>query len=347
VSASFDIREADAGDAIGWDAFVRQHPRSSAYHLYGWRRVFSRGLKAPARYLVATDRKKTVVGLLPLVHLRSPWFGNFLVSVPYANFGGALSDSVDIENALMRSSGQLAKELGASHVEFRDTTQRCDEWPVRLDKVEMIRRLESDPEELTRNLGGKLRAQAKRPLREGATLARGRHELLDEFYSVFSVNMRDLGTPSHAKSFFGLILDCMAPAAELLVVRLGDKPVAAGLLVHHGKRTEIPSASSLREFNRYGVNMYLYSECLKAAIERGSTEFDFGRSSPDSGTYRFKKQWGAEPQQLYWHYWLRDGAEPPNLSPSNPKYELAIKVWQHLPLWLTNRLGPAIVRKLP
>jgi hypothetical protein len=28
--------------------------------------------------------------------------------------------------------------------------------------------------------------------------------------------------------------------------------------------------------------------------------FDFGRSTMNEGTYKFKKQWGCEPTQLHW-----------------------------------------------
>jgi hypothetical protein len=111
---------------------------------------------------------------------------------------------------------------------------------------------------------------------------------------------------------------------------------------------EIPWASSLREFNPISVNMLLYAQLLEQAIADGYTVFDFGRSTADSGTYRFKRQWGAEPVQLHWHYWLSDGrAEPPRLNPDNPKYRAAISAWQRLPLGVANRLGPMIVRNLP
>jgi hypothetical protein len=79
----------------------------------------------------------------------------------------------------------------------------------------------------------------------------------------------------------------------------------------------------------------------------GYGSFDFGRSTPGEGTYRFKEQWGAKPVQLYWHYWLRNGSPAPELNPKNPKYQIAIKIWQRLPVGLTRLIGPAIVKNLP
>ena len=75
--------------------------------------------------------------------------------------------------------------------------------------------------------------------------------------------------------------------------------------------------------------------------------FDFGRSTVNAGTYRFKRQWGAEPDQLRWHYTLPPGAEMPELNPQSPRFRLATRVWQRLPLSVANALGPRIVKNLP
>lgn len=93
--------------------------------------------------------------------------------------------------------------------------------------------------------------------------------------------------------------------------------------------------------------MLLYWEVLKLSIEQGAQSFDFGRSSKDASTLRFKKQWGAEPEQLYWYSWAPDGAIASAPSPDDGKFALAIRVWQHLPVPVANLLGPPIVKYLP
>jgi hypothetical protein len=74
--------------------------------------------------------------------------------------------------------------------------------------------------------------------------------------------------------------------------------------------------------------------------------FDFGRSTIDSNTFRFKKQWGAEPEPSVWQYYVRRGTIG-QLRPDNARFGLAIRAWQRLPLWLTRLVGPAIVRGIP
>jgi FemAB-related protein (PEP-CTERM system-associated) len=187
----------------------------------------------------------------------------------------------------------------------------------------------------------------RRPLRESPQVLSGEIELLDEFYAVFARNMRDLGTPVYSKAFFGNILDCFPDESRIILVRLRGAPVASGFLLGYKGIMEIPWASSLRKVNHLSMNMLLYWEALKLAVQENYRKFDFGRSSKGSGTYRFKKQWGAMPEQSYWHYWLDTGKEAPALNPDNPKYALAIKLWRRLPLVISNRLGPKIVKNLP
>ena len=72
-----------------------------------------------------------------------------------------------------------------------------------------------------------------------------------------------------------------------------------------------------------------------------------GAATVDSGTYRFKSQWGAVPQQLHWHYCLEPGVALPKLNHSNPKYARAAAIWRSMPLWCANLIGPHISRHLP
>ena len=180
----------------------------------------------------------------------------------------------------------------------------------------------------------------------GFAIAWGGVELLEDFYTVFSRNMRDLGTPVYSKKLFEAILRHFPQQSEFCVARLENRPVASALLIHDHQRTEVPSASSLREYNSTNANMVMYWHLLARAIERGQQVFDFGRSTIDSNTYKFKKQWGAEPHPSVWQYHVRKGSVG-DMRPDNSKYGMAIRVWRKLPLPLTQWLGPGIVRGIP
>ncbi len=211
----------------------------------------------------------------------------------------------------------------------------------------MLLSLPDSEQTLWQGFTAKLRAQIRRPQREQTRVFIGGREYLNDFYAVYSRNMRDLGSPVQSKHFIDNILLHFPQNSWLIVIKLGQRPVAAGFLLGLGDTMEIPLASTIREVNSLSINMLLYWEVLKFAIKQNYSQFDFGRSSKNAGTYRFKQQWGAQPKQLYWHYWLGNSETPPSLNPSNPKYAIIINVWKRLPLIIANLLGPAIVRNLP
>jgi FemAB-related protein (PEP-CTERM system-associated) len=233
-----------------------------------------------------------------------------------------------------------------SHIEYRDTRHR-DGMPQKTEKNSLILKLPANPDQLWDDIGTKVRAQIKKAQGSDLAFKSGRHELLDDFYKVFAINMRDLGTPVYAKSFFRNLLDANSLDTRLVLAYRHQRPVSCAFLIRWHDTVEIPWASTLREANTYNANMFLYWNVLKHAIESGASFFDFGRSSKDAGTFKFKLQWGAQPQQLYWHYWLQGGGELPALNPNNPKFQLAIAVWQRLPVWLTRLMGPHLVKNLP
>jgi FemAB-related protein (PEP-CTERM system-associated) len=241
-----------------------------------------------------------------------------------------------------------AEQNQVSHIQYRESFERTEnKLPVSTSKVNMILKLPETADALGKLIGSKRRSQIKRPIKEGVSHKIGKAELLDDFYQVFCENMRDLGTPVYGKSFFENILETFKEHCTICVVYWQGKPVSSGFLITYKGRMEIPWASTLSYANRISVNMYLYWQILSNAIETGCKEFDFGRSTIDEGTYRFKKQWKSEPQQCYWYHWVPEGGELPNLSPSNAKFDLAIKMWKKLPLPIANTLGPFLVKNLP
>ena len=328
-----------------WDDYARQK-QASIYHDSRWPEIIKNVFGHDSYYLMAMENEKTV-GILPMVQLKSLLFGNFMVSMPYFNYGGVVADSKEITGSLIKAAQEQRKHLGCSHVEFRFDQEQDIDLPERTDKVTMLLDLPDDPEILWQEIGSKRRAQVKRPIREGAEFLYGGEELLDDFYHVFSTNMRDLGTPVYSKRFFVEILKTFKQESLIAVVRLNGEPVGAGFLIGHNGNLEIPWASTLRKFNRLGINMFLYWNILKTAIEKNYQVFDFGRSSKDAGTLKFKKQWGGKPLQLNWYYDLEPSSEIPVFNHKNLKYEAAVNIWKKLPLKITRLLGPHIVKNLP
>lgn len=332
----------------GWDEFVLEHPQASACHRAAAVAIGQRAFGLETFYLSAADDAGRLTGVLPLVEQSSVIFGRFLSSIPFFTYGGVLARDPQVAAALAARAGELARERRAKHVELRhDAPLAGLGFAERLDKLSMVLPLPADEAALSRQLGSKLRSQIKRAERENPEILWGGAELLGDFYQVFARSMHELGTPVYPRRFFDVTLEALRDVLEVLVVRVRGRAEAAAMMIRHGDRIEVPWAACSPEGKRGALNMRMYWEMLRRCVAQGARAFDFGRSTLDSGTYRFKAQWGAKPLQLHWYYWLPEGAELPRLNHSNPKYELAARVWRRMPLWSANLIGPWVARNLP
>jgi lipid II:glycine glycyltransferase (peptidoglycan interpeptide bridge formation enzyme) len=88
--------------------------------------------------------------------------------------------------------------------------------------------------------------------------------------------------------------------------------------------------------------MLLYWEALRRACVEGFRQFDFGRSSRDSGTYRFKAQWGAHEEPLFWYTIPTSTRLVDTSVDRRTSVAFLSRTWQHLPLSLTRQVGPRL-----
>jgi serine/alanine adding enzyme len=342
--------EVRSDPSTEWDAFVDRHPNASIYLKSGWSLLARDVFRHAAYFLEARDPSGELKGVLPIVQQKSVLLGNFATSVPFFNYGGALAELESVAQALMEEGAKLAQQRGCVYVEYRDAQQMPGSWNVRTDKVSMILELPSTFAELSKMLGSKLRSQAKRADREEPKVQIGSIELLDSFYAVFAQNMRDLGTPVYPKKFFAAILERFPRNTTLVVITSRGVPAAAAFLVIANGRAEIPWASCRADMKPLGFNMKLYWEVLQHVCGLKCASFDFGRSTINAGTYNFKKQWGAQPVQLYWHRWER--SPKPIVAAGEDESErglmhYATQIWRRLPLSIANTVGPWVSPNLP
>jgi len=337
-------------DGTGWNDFVRSMPDATSYHLYEWKDIIADSFGHRCHYLAAVSEDGVWQGVLPLVEMRSAIFGHFMVSVPFVNYGGLLYRTEDAASVLLEKAEGLRRSSGAGFVELRHMGFRYDGLPAREHKVTMILELANDADSQWKGFKSEIRNRTRKAEKSGLEPSVGGTELLDDFYSVFVRNMRDLGTPVLAKRFFRNVLGALPDNTRIFTVRHQGKAIGAAVAVWYDDMLEFPWVSSIRDYRSLCPNNMLYWEAIKYAITNGFRRFDFGRSTFDeshSGTYNFKKQWGAQPVQLYWQYLVDTEAEIPEFNSSNPKYQTAIRIWQHLPVPLTRLLGPMVVRNIP
>ncbi len=333
-------------DSKAWDEYVKASPRATLYHRWAWRNVVERVFRHPVFYIEARDGDD-VRGVLPLVFFKKGAFGRALVSLPFVNYGGLLAESKEAEAILLSEAASLGRRCGADYVELRHAEKPEGDWPCRISKVTMLLDVSGGEKRVWENLSTKQRTRVRRAQKAGFTIVEGGRELLDPYYRAFSENMRDLASPVHDVVLFRQILEILPGNSRILVVMKDQEVVGGAFALTFRDRVEIAWSSCRRLYFKLRPNEFLFWELLRWACGRGFRVFDFGRSSPGSGTFQFKAQWGAAPVELHWQYWFRSPECAGRLDGINSRHSLARRVWTHLPVAVTRVLGPRIRRNIP
>jgi serine/alanine adding enzyme len=330
------------GTAEQWDSFVLAEPGWTSFHRYAWRPLLKSvyGLECP--FLCARDDSGSIRGVLPLVRVQSKTFGHYLISMPFVSYGGPLG-SEDAVRALSSEAATMAKREGADLMEMRSPHALPLDLLVSHRKVTSVLSLSGGAEAVLKALPAKVRSQTRRPFKEGIEVRFGQ-EVVGDFHSVYSRHMRDLGTPAQPRGFFEGIATYLPEDAWFGVVYLKGQPIAGGAGFRWRDEFEITWASTLREHNRISANMGLYWAFIERAANDGASRFNFGRCTPGSATHKFKQQWGALDEPLWWYQSGRAGGAP---SADSAKFRLATRIWQRLPVPVARAMSGRIVRYLP
>lgn len=344
---NMNIRLADQHDKKAWDTYINSRPDAAPYSLYAWKEAVEDAYGHKACYLLAEEDGK-IQGVLPLVHFRIPLRSRNLVSLPYCDIGDILADTKEISRLLAEEALLLTEQMKVDGLDIRSCTEQLidagSEWKVDIQtgKVRMLMDLPDSSEELWKSFKSKLRSQVNKAEKNGLTFCWGAEKDLDDFYQVFSSNMHALGSPVHSKQWIEKILEYYGENARMGLIFKDGLPVGCGIILFTKHRVSIPWASTLREFNRLSPNMMLYWNFLKFAADHKKQVFDFGRSTLNEGTFRFKKQWGAAPEPLYWYRVTPTDNSQESEKNTPVKREKLAGLWSKMPLSVANALGPKI-----
>ena len=337
-----EVKEITQEDCNKWNDYVMNHPDGTFYHLIGWKNVVEKTYGHKSYYYMVLDDKQ-IEGILPLFLIKSKLFGTKLVSLPFANYGGILTDNAEAEKLLVNKSKEVFKELNADYLEFRYLSEHNIEITNKIYNT-FILQLTLNPEELWNKFDKKVRNSTRNAIKSNLKFKIG-PKYINDFYRIYSKNMKEKGTPTHSFNFFRNIQNHLN--TNVSVVLYEDRVIASLFLLFYKNTVTAGWGSSLSEYLKFSPNNLLYWESIKYACGNNYKFFDFGRSRENVGTYDFKKKWNPEQKQLYYQYFLNENKEMPDTSQLNPKRKIFSKVWLSLPNIMTNLLGPKIRKNMP
>ena len=327
-----------------WDAFVERCDAATFFHRAGWQGIIGDVFRHPTYFLYA-ERHGEIEAVLPLAHVKSRLFGNALVSLPFAVYGGVAASNDEAARALELEAQDIARGLGVDHLELRNLQQRHAEWPRQDLYVSFRKTLDPDVEANMLAIPRKQRAMVRKGIKNGLRSEIDRS--VARFFALYADNVHRHGTPALPRRYFEKLIEVFGEDCEILTV-VDERSRSLSSVLSFYFRDEVLPYYAGDDFSarELAANDFKYWELMRRACERGLRVFDYGRSKQGTGSYSFKKNWGFEPQPLFYEYCLYRRDSIPQNNPANAKYRLFIEAWRRLPIGLANRLGPFIVRNL-
>ena len=337
------VKPLKPSDRGRWNEYVDQHPEATFFHLVEWENVLTRAFGHRSRYLYA-ESAGHLVGVLPLVQIKSRLFGHALISTPFCVYGGALADGDEVHRALEQAACDLGRQLGVDYIEMRNRSPRRPDWLTKDLYVTFRRAIDPNADQNMLAIPRKQRAMVRKGIQRH--LQAQVDADVSRAYDVYSESLRNLGTPVFARRYLALLKESFGDQCEVLSVVHEGKPVASVVSFYFRDEVLPYYGGSTAAARQVAANDFMYWQVMERARERGARIFDFGRSKRGTGSYDFKAHWGFEPQPLHYEYYLVKAQQMPNLSPTNSKYARLIEAWRRLPVPVTRIVGPPIARYL-
>jgi FemAB-related protein (PEP-CTERM system-associated) len=330
--------------ASRWDDFVANADDATFFHRAAWREVIEHSFGHRCYYFIAS-RGDRITGVLPLVHIDSPLFGNALISTAFCVYGGPVASDEASRAALDRMAIRKTEELGVGHLEYRLRRPSGRDWRRVSDLYATFRKpLSGDPEVDLTSIPRKRRAMLRKAAAAG--LSSRLDTDIDRFYPIYATSVRDLGTPVFSRRFFRSLLQTFGDDCEVLTVDRGDTPLSSVINFYFRDQVLPYYGGSIAAGRSLAANDFMYWEVMRRASQRGARMFDFGRSKQGTGAFAYKCNWGFSPEPLHYEYHLLQRRDVPNVNPLNPKYRLFIAGWKRLPLAVANIVGPHLAKDL-
>ena len=330
-----------------WDDYVTEHSEGSFFHLSAWQKVISETFNHACHFVFA-EREGKIVGVLPLVEVKSGLFGHALVSTPFCVYGGAITDSEEIKRKLEHHACELAEQLEVDYLELRYRKAQQNNFLLKQAHSTFGCEIAENDDAILANVKKKQRAVIRHAIKnELRSETDTSNKTIDKFYTLLSTSYRNLGTPIFTKQYFSALVKYFGEQVDITLVKDANQVPSVAVMNFYYNDQVLPYyGGGNAEARALKSADFMYYQVLCNARGKGYKWYDFGRSKNESGPFKYKKNWGMAPEPLHYYYHLVKAKELPNLSPNNPKYQLFIKIWQKLPLPVSQWIGPYLSKFL-
>lgn len=320
----------------------------TVFHSTAFRQILLESFGYRCLYHAVLDRGDRLCALLPLVAGRNLGLEMAAVSLPFVNHLDICAAGDAARRFAQTSLAGICGQYRLSYLEMRLKAQAWDNpgWTSHTDNYSFILPLAADEERVLALSSASNRNHVRKVYRNDWFRISFDPGHLEAFYRVYVRRMKQLGSPAPAISFFRRFFTYLPDQTFLLsALDSGSGRVVGGMLLLRSPGDQTlyyPYGAGLVEYNHHYLNNFMYWEAVRLGIRHGLRFLDLGRSPAGSGTYMYKKQWGAVPRRLNYLVYAGDGKG--SGPPERKEFAWAVKLWQAAPALITDRVGGYLIR---
>jgi Acetyltransferase (GNAT) domain len=330
-----------------WNNRLGGYRAATVFHSAQWARVLAEAYGYRPHYALFREGEK-VVGMLPIMEVRSVWTGRRGVCLPFSDECAPLiTDGFTLQSLL-----QPIRDFGAAHrwdyLELRGGVP--DGSGIETGQfVSHHIELESTEESQLRKLRDSTRRNIQRADREGVEIQHlDSLDAMDIFYSLHCRTRRRHGLPPQPRRFFHLIHKYLiGPGSGFIsLARFKSKWIAGSVFLRFGPHAVYKFGASDPSFQHVRANNLVMWQSIRRLQKDCVSRLSLGRSeSNDDGLLQFKRGWGGEEVRLsYYRIGLLKRPVASNAQGASVSSGFPQKVMQRLPIPVLRLVGGLLYR---
>ncbi len=287
-----------------WLDYVSTHKEATIFHHPNWIRVLEATYNFKSACL-ACVRNEEVVGILPLLEVRSWLTGKRAVCLPYSDACVPLSEDPEVGNQLVSYCSDLLQKNQWKHIEIRGAMI----YPSLVASARFkthTAELNVDSEKVFQQLRkSQVQRGISKSLRSGVRVERRQDlEAMKEFIRLNVLTRKKHGMPPQPDKFFWNFHENLILKGNGFVgiAVYEDRIIAASVFLHFRNCVYYKYGASDESFLKYRPNHLIMWDAVKWGCENGFGSFNFGRTDPDNeGLLDYKRGWGTIESDLVYY----------------------------------------------
>ena len=291
-----EVRPIDPLSDPRWLPFLDATAGATVFHHPAWIAPLMEAYGYRAASLGCFE-DETLVGVLPMLEIRSRLTGRRAVALPFSDYGGSVAVDDQVHGILLDAALARGRERGWAYVEMRSAVQHAHARESGVFKRHQLV-LGTDPERLYKMFD---KSQTQRGLgkfqKSGAIIERSAgREALRSFMALNYLTRRKHGLPPQPDRFFDGVQNHVLDKGLGFVslARREGKLLAACVFMMYKDTVYYKYGASDDEGLAHRPNHGIMWDAMRWGIAKGYRTLDFGRSDLDGeGLIKFKRGWGT------------------------------------------------------